>query len=132
MNHVPRKRSIAFFLLLVCLAVSLSGCGERLEGRYEAVHSFPKIPLFGLDRATQQKFNDQFKAIQDMSRTTMEFDGSIVRLGTSAMMTECAYRVKGNQLEVTMNVNGQKAIMPMTIQDDGSITYLTTRFRKVD
>ncbi len=118
--------------LLLTLVLVLSGCGKRLSGRYEAEASIPRMPMpNGVDPKAQRQMDDAMSKLQDMTRQTLEFDGSTVRMGSKAAMMEYKYRIKGQTLEVLVDAMGQKATIPMTIETDGSITYLTLNYRKV-
>lgn len=86
----------------------------------------------GVNATLQKQLDDQMKQVEAMNRMSLEFDGSKVRMGTASAISEYSYRVNGNRLEVIAEGLGQKTIMPMTIEADGSITYLSLRFYKTN
>jgi hypothetical protein len=53
-------------------------------------------------------------------------------MGTGSFVSEFKYRVDGSKLEIISEMMGQKTIIPMTIESDGSIIYQTVRFRRVE
>ena len=116
--------------VVFALVVLLAGCGKRLSGRYEARPEIPQMRMPGVDAKVLRQMDPVMKMVQDMNRMTLEFDGSMVRMGTATAISEYRYRVSGNKLEVISEAMGQKTIMPMTIEADGSISYLTLRFYK--
>lgn len=118
-------------LCLCCVAFLLAGCGKRLTGRYEAAPMIGPMKMQGLSAKQQRDFDAQMQAAAAMTTMTLEFDGSKVHMGTASAISEYKYRIEGNRLEVIVEAMGQKTIMPMTIEPDGSITYLTMRFRRV-
>jgi hypothetical protein len=120
-----------FLYLVFPLAALLAGCGQKLSGRYEATPEIPQMRMPGVDAKLQRRMDAQMKTVQDMNRMTLEFDGSKVRMGSATAITEYGYRVSGNKLEVISEAMGQKTTMPMTIEADGSISYQTLRFRKI-
>lgn len=118
-------------LCLCCVAVLFTGCGKRLSGRYEAAPMVGPMKLPGLTAKQQRDFDAKMQAAADMTKMALEFDGSTVRMGTASAMTEYKYRITGNRLEVIAEGMGQKTIIPMTIEPDGSITYTMFSFRRV-
>jgi hypothetical protein len=119
--------------LFVALAVLLAGCGKKLTGRYEATPEIPRMPMMaGLDPKVKRQMDDMTRKVQDMNRVSLVFDGSKVRMGTATAVSEYRYRIDGKKLEVIAEAMGQKTIMPMTIEDDGTISYNVLRFYKVD
>lgn len=120
-------------IFVAALAVLLtSGCGKQLSGRYEAVVQIPRMQMPGVDPKIQQQMDEQMKKVEAMNRMTLEFDGSKVRMGTATAISEYRYRIDGSRLEVIVEAMGQKTTLPMTIEPDGSISYLTMNFRKVE
>ena len=94
-----------------------------MSGLYEAIPEIPQMQIPGINA-------NVLKQIQNMNRMTLEFDGSKVRMRTASVILEYRYNIVGNKLEVIAEAMGQKAIMPMIIESDGSITYQTLRFYK--
>ena len=86
----------------------------------------------GVDPKIQRQMDEQMKKVEAMNRMTLEFDGSKVRMGTATAISEYRYRIDGSRLEVIVEAMGQKTTLPMTIEPDGSISYLTMNFRKVE
>jgi hypothetical protein len=119
-----------FRYCILPVVLLVAGCGERLTGRYEAVAQIPRMQMPGVDPKLQRQMDDQMKKIEEMNRMTLEFDGSKVRMGSASAISEYSYRLDGSRLEVIVEAMGQKTIMPMTIESDGSISYLTMRFYK--
>jgi hypothetical protein len=120
-------------LLFTSIAVVglLAGCGKQLTGRYEAMPDIPQTRIPGAVPKLQKQLDAQMRQLQEMGRMILEFDGSKVRFGTSVAISEYRYQVNGNRLELIADAMGQKTIVPMTIEADGSITYQTFRFRRV-
>jgi hypothetical protein len=116
---------------LCCIAVFVAGCGKRLSGRYETTPMIGPMKMQGLSAKQQRDFDKQMQAAARMAMMTLEFDGSEVRMGTAGVINVYKYRIDGNRLEVIAEGMGQKAIIPMTIESDGSITYMTMTFRRV-
>jgi hypothetical protein len=112
---------------VLTLVLLVAGCGKKLNGRYEAVPAIPQMRMPGADATLQKQMDAQMKKVQDMNRMTLEFDGSKVRMGSAAAVSEYRYRVSGNRLEVISEAMGQKTIVPMTIEADG---YQSFRFYK--
>lgn len=129
-GNSPLMRRIMFIGVLVVLLSS--GCGRQLSGRYEAVAQIPRMQMPGVDPKIQRQMDEQMQKIEAMNRVTLEFDGSKVRMGTASAISEYRYRIDGSRLEVIIEAMGQKTTLPMTIEADGSITYLTMNFRKVE
>ena len=122
-----RIQYLAFTLLVL-----LSGCGKKLVGRYEATPEVPQMRMPGVNAAFQQQMAAQIEKAQALNRMTLEFDGSKVRFGRAGLISEFSYQISGNKLEVTSDAMGQKTILPMTLEEDGSITYLSMHFHKVE
>ena len=120
-------------LLFTSIAVVglLASCGKQLTGRYEAVTEIPQMRIPGADPKLQKQLDTQMRQMQEAGRMILEFDGSKVRFGSSAAIAEYRYRVDGNKLELITDAMGQKTIVPMTIEADGTITYMLFRFRRV-
>jgi hypothetical protein len=120
-------RFVALGLILI-----LAGCGKRLEGRYEAV---PEIPTFampgGVDPKLQQQLDNIRRTAQESNKVFLEFNGSKVKMGSASAIVEYTYRVDGQILEVTAEGMGMKAIIPMTIHPDGSISYMSLNYKRV-
>ena len=114
--------------IVLTFTLLLTGCGKKMTGLYEAVPDIPEMRIPGLDANTKRQMDAQFRQIQNMSRMTLQFEGSKVRMGTASAISEYSYRIDGNKLEVIAEGMGQKMIMPMIIEGDGSITYQTLRF----
>lgn len=89
------------------------------------------MKMQGLSAKQQRDFDTQMQAAAAMTTMSLEFDGSKVRIGTAGAISEYKYRIEGNRLEVIAEAMGQKTIMPMSIESDGSITYMTMQFRRV-
>lgn len=122
-------------ILLIAATVILTGCGKRLSGRYEAVAEIPRFQMPEMNNAKlQRQMDEQMKksqeTLQAMTRMALEFDGSRVRMSTASAIFEYRYRIDGNRLETIVEAMGQKIIMPMTIEPDGSITYIATHYYK--
>ncbi len=117
--------------LLIAAMVLLTGCGKKLSGRYEAEVPMPRMQIPGVDPKVQTQMNDVAKQVEDMNRMSLEFDGSKVRMGSSKAIGEYSYRIDGNRLEIISEARGQKMIIPMTIEEDGAITYLQFHFKKI-
>lgn len=124
-----QNRAAILILLSACL---LTGCGKKMSGRYEARPTVPQIVMPGTDARLQGQMNAQMDAIRDMNRGTLEFEGSKVRMGNGMVVMEYRYRVQGDRLELISEVMGQKVIIPMKIEADGSISYQSLRFYKVE
>ncbi|MCX6952805.1 MAG: hypothetical protein NTV51_11655 [Verrucomicrobia bacterium] len=125
------KRLLVLVLGAV-MAVSISGCGQKLSGRYEMEAQIPRMPLpKGTDPKLQRQMDDAMTKIQNVTRQSLEFDGSTVKMGNQAAVTEYKYRVDGQKLEILVEAMGQKTTLPMTIEADGSITYMGMSYRKV-
>lgn len=123
--------------LLVCLIVffvaTLTGCGQKLTGRYEMIADIPRMEMpKGTDPKLQRQMDELTRKTQDMTRQTLEFNGSKVKMGSAAAVQEHSYRITGNKLEVLVEAMGQKATLPMTIEADGSITYMGMSYRRVE
>jgi hypothetical protein len=130
--ELGRSEKIMFrlILLLIVATVILTGCGKKLSGRYEAVAEIPRFQMPGEDAKAQKHMADLRTKIQEMNHMILEFDGSKVRMGSASAISEYSYRIDGNRLEIIAEAMGQKSIMPMTIEPDGSITYLTMHFHR--
>ena len=116
---------------VLALVVCLTACGKQLNGRYEAVIEIPQMRMPGIDPKLQKQIDAQMKGVQSMYGMSLEFNGAKVKMINAMAVTEHRYRIDGNKLEVTLEGMGQKAILPMTIEADGSINYLSMRYRKV-
>ena len=116
---------------MLALVVCLTGCGKQLNGRYEAEVAIPQMRMPGIDPKLQKQIEAQMKGVQNMYGMSLEFNGSKVKMINAMAVTEHSYRIDGNKLEVTLEGMGQKAILPMTIEADGSINYLSMRYRKI-
>lgn len=123
------RRLLLLFLPLVTL---LCGCGKKLSGRYEAVPDVPRMAMpKGVDPKVQRQMDDALRKTQDLTRMSLEFDGSTVKMGTAYAIHEYKYRIDGQKLEVISEAMGQKTTVPMTIEADGSISYMGMTYRKV-
>jgi hypothetical protein len=121
-----------FVTLLLPLVVVLTGCGQRLTGRYEMTPDIPMMQMpKGTDPKVQRQMDDVRRKTQDMTRMSLEFDGSTVKMGSISAVNEYKYRIKGQSLEVIVEAMGQKTVLPMTIQADGSISYMGLVYRRV-
>ena len=121
-----------FVVLVLPIALALSGCGQKLSGRYEMVPDIPRMQMpKGTGPKVQRQMDEIMRKAQDINRMSLEFDGSTVKMGTISSVSEYKYRIKGQSLEVIVEAMGQKTVLPMTIEADGSITYMTLRYQKV-
>ena len=119
-------------IVITAVCALLVGCGERLSGRYELQPSVPKLNLPTVDPKTQKALIAQMGAVQDLHKMTLEFKGSKVRMSNAAVTKECPYRIEGNELKIMLEHGGNEYVMPMILEEDGSISYLGMRYRKVD
>ena len=119
------------FWLLLPLLLILTGCSKHLSGRYETSVNMPTMQMSGMDPQYQAQMGALIKQTQDMNRLFLEFDGSTVKMGSPVVVNVYKYRIDGQRLEVIAEGMGQQAIIPMTIEADGSISYLGMRFIKV-
>jgi hypothetical protein len=118
--------------LLLAFTVFASGCGKKLTGRFEMVADIPRMQMpKGTDPKLQRQMDELNRKTQEMTRQTLEFNGSKVKMGSAAAVQEHSYRISGNKLEVLVEAMGQKATLPMTIEPDGSITYMGMSYRRV-
>ena len=122
--HIPL---LSILFLLLC-----TGCGKKLSGTYESSPMMPDLSALGANSAMQSHFKSAQKEINKMNRMTLEFSGSKVKMRTPFEIQEFKYRIKGNQIEILSDALGQKTIIPMTLEKDGSISYNIIRFRKTD
>lgn len=104
---------------------------RQMRGRYEAMPVVPRTQIPGADPKLQKQLDAQMRQLQEMGRMILEFDGSKARMGTAAALVEYDCHVKGNRLELIANGMGSRVIVPMTIEADGSITYMSFHFHRV-
>lgn len=127
----PKLPTLLRFSVLL-LAVALTGCGQRLSGRYEMTADIPRMQMpKGSDPKLQRQMDEIAQKTKQLTRQTLEFEGSKVKMGNASAVSAYSYRVEGNKLEVLVEAMGQKTTLPMTIEADGSITYMGMRYRKV-
>jgi hypothetical protein len=130
-NDLRHMKAVFLVVLSLCVML-LTGCGQKLTGRYETQPpAIPSLAVPGMDAKTAKQFNDQMRQVAEMSRMFLEFDGYTVRMGSQTAVTEYKYRIKGNILELTVDAMGQKTTLPMKIEPDGSISYSLLRFYRV-
>ncbi|HEY1173719.1 MAG TPA: hypothetical protein VGH19_20310 [Verrucomicrobiae bacterium] len=76
----------------------------------------------------QEDFERVVKKQNETLGMFLEFDGSEVKFGSKAGSKSGRYEIKGDKLE--LKFDDGKTTIPMSINADGSITYMTFVFRK--
>lgn len=90
----------------------------------------PNLSGLASNAAMQSQLSEAQNELSKINRMTLEFSGSTVRFGTAFQIQEMKYKIKGNRIELISEALGQKTIIPMVLEDDGSISYNNIRFRK--
>ena len=110
-------------LLSLCL---LAGCGKRLSGMYEGTMIPPKTTMN--NPKAQADLDSVLKKQNEMLGMFLKFNGGEVEFGSKAGSKTGSYEVKEDTLEIKFD--GGKTKVPMTINPDGTITYMSFVFRK--
>jgi hypothetical protein len=130
-----------FLLPLVVVFLSLlflAGCGKRMTGVFESEPSpIPAMPDFGVKSPQMDALRAQnakaMSQVQQMTKMRIEFDGSKVRFTYVGMGTtiEYPYKAYDDHVDVQMDTAGIHIIQAITLNSDGSLTYLDTRYTRV-
>lgn len=120
-----RYLSPHYLLVLLSLCL-LTGCGKRLSGVYEGTLTPPA------SASSNPKFQEQYAQMVTKQNETLgmflKFDGSEVEFGSKAGSKTGRYEIKGDVLE--LKFDDGKTKVSMTINTNGSITYMSFVFRK--
>lgn len=117
--------------LSILLALLLTGCGPTIKGRYEMHVDVPRMSVPNADPKLQRQLENAMSQAANLNHAFLDFDGRKVRMGSAFVETEHSYRVKGSKLEVIVEGMGQKGVLPMAIDVDGSIIYMGMRYKRV-
>ena len=114
-------------LIVLASILLLAGCGKKLTGTYT---SDPVMPKLNLGVPMSKEMTSMMRKTEEMTRTTLEFKGSKVRIGNSLGYSEHAYKINGDKIEITVEEDEWKQVQIMTLNQDGTIDFGPVKFRK--
>jgi len=120
-------RYLSLHYLLVVLSLSLlTGCGKHLSGVYEGTMTPPAAT--SSNPKLREDLDQMLKKQNETIGMFLKFDGSEVEFGTKAGSKMGRYEIVGDKLEIQFDDGKTK--VPMTLNTNGSITYMSFVFRK--
>jgi hypothetical protein len=131
MHITSKTKLLPLWSVVLTIALLASGCGKKLSGRYEYVPGTPRMDTTGLNPEAKRSVENDREKYQRMVGSALVFDEANVTLigfGEGGTEAKCIYRVRGKNLDVTME---SRLTLPMKIRTDGIIIFNGAEFRKV-